>query len=36
MSEAAMRSAAGSRPSAQGLADLIWAVTMKPEFQFVY
>jgi hypothetical protein len=26
----------GPRPSAQGLADLLWAVTMKPEFQFVY
>jgi uncharacterized protein DUF1549/uncharacterized protein DUF1553/cytochrome c len=36
MSAAALGSAAGSRPSAQGLADLIWAVTMKPEFQFVY
>jgi mono/diheme cytochrome c family protein len=26
----------GTRPSAQGLADLLWAVTMKPEFQFIY
>jgi hypothetical protein len=26
----------GSRPSAQGLADLLWAVTMKPEFQLIY
>jgi hypothetical protein len=25
-----------SRPSASALADFIWAVTMKPEFQFVY
>ena len=35
--EAALRDPAGStRPSAQGLADLLWAVTMKPEFQFIY
>ena len=27
---------AGTRPSAPALADFIWAVTMKPEFQFVY
>jgi hypothetical protein len=26
----------GSRPSPQGLADLLWAVTMKPEFQLIY
>ncbi len=26
----------GTRPSAQGLADLLWAVTMKPEFQLIY
>jgi hypothetical protein len=25
-----------ARPSAQGLADLLWAVTMKPEFQLLY
>ena len=25
-----------ARPSAAALADFIWAVTMKPEFQFVY
>ena len=28
--------AGGTRPSPQGLADLLWAVTMKPEFQFIY
>jgi hypothetical protein len=28
--------AGGTRPSVQGLADLLWAVTMKPEFQFIY
>jgi hypothetical protein len=34
---AALRRADGDpRPSAAGLADLLWAVTMKPEFQFVY
>jgi hypothetical protein len=22
--------------SAEGIADLLWAVTMKPEFQFIY
>jgi hypothetical protein len=26
----------GGRPSAEGLADLLWAVTMKPEFQLIY
>jgi mono/diheme cytochrome c family protein len=26
---------AGGRPSADGLADLLWAVTMTPEFQFI-
>ena len=26
----------GDRPSARGLADLIWALTMKPEFQLIY
>lgn len=25
-----------SHPSAEGLADLLWAVTMKPEFQLIY
>jgi hypothetical protein len=35
--EAALRNPAGGpRPSAQGLADLLWAVTMKPEFQLIY
>jgi hypothetical protein len=24
------------RPSAEGLADLLWAVMMKPEFQLIY
>jgi hypothetical protein len=24
------------RPSADGLADLLWAILMKPEFQFIY
>jgi hypothetical protein len=24
------------RLSAEGLADLLWAITMKPEFQFIY
>ena len=32
----ALQNSAGPRPSASGLADLIWAITMKPEFQFVY
>ncbi|HEY7496873.1 MAG TPA: DUF1549 domain-containing protein [Vicinamibacterales bacterium] len=37
ISEAALRdpSRAG-RPSATGLADLLWAVLMKPEFQLIY
>ena len=35
--EAALRDPArGSKPSAEGLADLLWAVTMKPEFQLIY
>jgi uncharacterized protein DUF1549/uncharacterized protein DUF1553/cytochrome c len=35
--EAALHDPArGSRPSPQGLADLLWAVTMKPEFQLIY
>jgi len=29
------RSPGDTRPSAEGLADLLWALTMKPEFQFV-
>jgi len=32
----ALRNPRSTRPSAQGLADLLWAITMKPEFQFVY
>ena len=37
VAESALRDPArGSRPSPQGLADLLWAVTMKPEFQLVY
>jgi hypothetical protein len=36
LAESALRSPTGPRPSAPGLADLIWAITMKPEFQFVY
>jgi hypothetical protein len=28
--------ALGRPPSPQGLADLLWAVTMKPEFQLIY
>jgi mono/diheme cytochrome c family protein len=35
--EAALRDPnGGSRPFAPGLADLLWAVTMKPEFQLIY
>jgi hypothetical protein len=35
--EAALRNPAKpGHPSAEGLADLLWAVTMKPEFQFIY
>jgi hypothetical protein len=26
----------GSRPSPSGLADLLWALAMKPEFQLIY
>lgn len=36
IAEEALRNPRGTRPSAQGLADLLWAITMKPEFQFVY
>jgi uncharacterized protein DUF1549/uncharacterized protein DUF1553/cytochrome c len=28
--------ARGDRPSAEGLADLLWAILMKPEFQLIY
>jgi hypothetical protein len=35
--EAALRDPSRpNRPSADGLADLLWAVTMKPEFQLIY
>ena len=26
----------GDKPSPEGLADLLWAVLMKPEFQLIY
>ncbi len=35
--EAALRNPAdGTRPSSDGLADLLWAIAMKPEFQLIY
>ncbi|MEN3339721.1 MAG: hypothetical protein V7647_3397 [Acidobacteriota bacterium] len=35
--EAALRDPSrANHPSAEGLADLLWAVTMKPEFQLIY
>jgi hypothetical protein len=34
--EALRDPALGNRPSPQGLADLLWAVIMKPEFQLIY
>jgi hypothetical protein len=35
--EAALRDpSGGARPFAPGLADLLWAVLMKPEFQLIY
>jgi hypothetical protein len=34
--ENALRDPAGRRPSAEGLADLLWAVMLKPEFQLIY
>ena len=35
--EAALRDpSGGSAPFAPGLADLLWALTMKPEFQLIY
>jgi hypothetical protein len=34
--EALKDPARGSRPSPEGLADLLWAIVMKPEFQFIY
>jgi hypothetical protein len=37
IAEGALRDPArGNRPSAEGLADLLWAVVMKPEFQLVF
>ena len=33
--EALRRVSGGTRPSPEGLADLLWALTMKPEFQFI-
>lgn len=37
VAEDALRDPAGSnRPYAPGLADLLWAIMMKPEFQLVY
>jgi mono/diheme cytochrome c family protein len=37
VAESALRDPArGNRPSPQGLADLLWAVTIKPEFQLIY
>jgi hypothetical protein len=34
--EALRGSRTDDHPSADGLADLLWAITMKPEFQFIY
>ena len=34
--EALRDPARGNRPSPQGLADLLWSVMMKPEFQLIY
>lgn len=37
LAEAALRDPARpERPSAEGLADLLWALVMKPEFQLIY
>ncbi len=37
VAEAALRDPSGSeRPFAPGLADLLWAILMKPEFQLIY
>jgi mono/diheme cytochrome c family protein len=37
LAEAALRDPARpERPSAEGLADVLWSLLMKPEFQFVY
>ncbi len=34
--EALKNPAGGGRPSSDGLADLLWAIAMKPEFQLIY
>ena len=34
--EALTDPARGDRPSPEGLADLLWAILMKPEFQLIY
>ena len=37
IADAALRTPGrGDRPSAEGLADLLWAIVMKPEFQLIY
>ena len=37
IAEAALRRSGPRRqPSPEGLADLLWAVLMKPEFQLIY
>jgi mono/diheme cytochrome c family protein len=37
LAEEALRDPArGTKPSPEGLADLLWAVVMKPEFQLIY
>jgi hypothetical protein len=37
LAEEALRDpAGGERPSPEGLADLLWAIFMKPEFQLIY
>jgi hypothetical protein len=37
LAEEALRDPArGERPSPEGLADLLWAIFMKPEFQLIY
>ena len=37
IAEAALRTPGrGDRPSPEGLADLLWAIMMKPEFQLIY
>ena len=37
VAEAALRDPAQpARPSAEGLADVLWSLLMKPEFQFIH